>query len=166
MYKKTLFDFKNIMLSLLLIILIIVNIYTIIKSIKEKQEAPYNEIVINTCENEFDSDQKYYTEITFKRFQSLLKSKETFTVAIIDNSSKTYNKFIETINKIAYYKNTNLYLLEISKLSKKNEITFYELDERLKKLESDYMITIHDEKIISITSFNEYYLNVINESLK
>ena len=62
-------------------------------------------------------------------------------------------------------KNSNIYLLEISKLSKKEEILFYEFDDRLKELNSDFIITIKNKEIISIITFNTSYLNSIVDSI-
>ena len=90
---------------------------------------------------------------------------ELYNIAIIYNSSPTYNKFLELINKQSFYKNSNIYLLEISKLSKKEEILFYEFDDRLKELNSDFIITIKNKEIISIITFNTSYLNSIVDSI-
>ena len=69
------------------------------------------------------------------------------------------------INKTAYYKNTKIYLLELSKLSKKNEVSFYEIDERFKELESNYIITVSNNEILSITTFDNSKINLIIEGL-
>lgn len=69
------------------------------------------------------------------------------------------------INKIAYYKNTKIYLLEINKLSKKNTIAFYELDERLSSLETNYILSVSNNQILSITTFTNDKLNKIVEGL-
>lgn len=166
MSKNTFKTKKHFSIYLILIPLLIANIFLIVKVVNTNHSEQYKEVVINRCEDTYNDNQKYYTEINFKKLESFLKDDKVYTIAVVDNSSKTYNMFIETINKIAYYNNSNIYLLELSKLTKKNEIAFYDLDDRLKKLESGYLMTINKEKIISITSFNEYYLNVINESIK
>jgi len=66
---------------------------------------------------------------------------------------------------MSYYKNTKMYLLEINKLSRKNEIAFYNLDDRLRDLETNYIITVSNNKIISITTFENTELNKIIEGL-
>ena len=114
---------------------------------------------------DFKQDKKYYANIKYKKFSELWKSEDISTIAIIDNSSNTYNKFIKMINKIAYYKNTKIYLLEISKLSKKDEVKFYEKDNRLSELNSNYIITISNKKILTITTFETEELNKIIEGL-
>ena len=81
------------------------------------------------------------------------------------NTSNTSNKFLETINKIVFYKNTNIYLLELNKLSKKNLISYYELDENFKNLESNYLITIKDNKILSLVTFTNEDLNILEEGI-
>ena len=100
--------------------------------------------------------------ISYSQYNKLLKNKEVFTLAVIDNSSNTYDKFLELINKLAFFKNTKIYLLETSKLSKKNIVSFYNLDERLSSLESNYIISIFNKKVVSITEFNnEDLINLI-----
>lgn len=130
------------------------------KKIKVTQEVLFKE-----TNKDFNNDNKYYASIKYKKFNELLKDDKVSTIAIVDNSSKTYNKFIEMINKLSYYKNTKIYLLEISSLSKKNEIKFYETDERLNKLESNYIITVSNNHIISITTFENSDINLIIEGI-
>ena len=69
------------------------------------------------------------------------------------------------INKTAYYTNTKIYLLEVNKLSKKNTIAFYEIDERLSNLETNYIISTSNNEILSITTFDNAKLNKIVEGL-
>ena len=130
------------------------------KEIKVTQEVLFKE-----TNKDFNNDNKYYASIKYKKFNELLKDDKLSTIAIVDNSSKTYNKFIEMINKLSYYKNTKIYLLEISSLSKKNEIKFYETDERLNELESNYIITVSNNHIISITTFENSDINLIIEGI-
>ena len=68
--------------------------------------------------------------------------------------------YLEYVNK-----STKIYLLELSKLTNKDEISFFELDNRLKKLESNYIISIKNKKIISITTFDNANINFIIEGL-
>lgn len=130
------------------------------KEIKVTQEVLFKE-----TNKDFNNENKYYASIKYKKFNELLKDDKLSTIAIVDNSSKTYNKFIEMINKLSYYKNTKIYLLEISSLSKKNEIKFYETDERLNELESNYIITVSNNHIISITTFENSDINLIIEGI-
>lgn len=154
-----------IIISTLLLISIIFNI--VIYNIYDNNK---NDELIIKCiptKNEiYDAKEEYYNKIPTKKFKKILATDETLTIAVVDNSSPTSQKFIELINKIAFYKNTNIYLLEVSKLSKKNEVYFYELDERLKSLNSDYIITIKEEKVISITELNKEDINLLIESIK
>ena len=71
------------------------------------------------------------------------------------------NSFKELINKTSYYKDITINLLELSKLSKKNEIAFYEIDERFSKLESDYIIVVKDKKILTLIDFESADLNTL-----
>lgn len=153
-----------IIISIIIFILLIINIIYVSKYINYKP-SPIEEIKYTEKDDKYDSTKKYYTNIKYDRFKKLYKSQDISTIAIVDNSSKSYNKFIELINKLSYYKETKIYLLETSKLSRKNEIAFYNTDDRLKKLETNYIITISDNKIISITTFEESEINKIIKGL-
>lgn len=141
-------------------VLILYKYLNVDKEIKVTQEVLFKE-----TNKEYNEKDKYYASIKYKKFNTLLKDDEISTIAIVDNSSNTYKKFIEMINKISYYKNTKIYLLEISSLSKKNEIKFYETDERLNDLESNYIITVSNNHIISITTFENSDINLIIEGI-
>lgn len=156
----------NILLIIIIIILVLSNIYLIV-SYKNLNKEDYiiEEVLFTETSKDFNATTKYYANIKYKKFDSLWKSNEISTIAIVDNSSTTYNKFIQMINKMAYYKNTKIYLLETSKLSKKDELKFYEKDKRLSELESNYIITISNKKIISITTFDNNELNKVIEGL-
>jgi hypothetical protein len=143
---------KNIPI-IIIVILVITNIYFIFFDKKETIIKEPEEIVFyQKCTNmNYKENKKYYKEINYKKFKSLYKKNDIYTVAIIDNTSNTYKSYLSLINHIAYYKSTNIFVLDISKLSKKNNIAFYELDDRLSKLEGNYIITTKKKKIISIT---------------
>lgn len=160
-------DNKSIIILFLCIIvaLIISNIYFIHIYNKEKNNEIVDEVLFKETKDEFDSSKKYYATISYKKFKILYKSKDVATVAILDNTTNTHDMFIKMINKIAYYKNTKIYLLQINKLSKKDTISFYELDDRLSKLETNYIISINDKKILSITTFDNEKINEIVEGI-
>ena len=164
--KKKKFFNKNSVFIIIIIFLIITNIYYIIsyKNIN-KEEKIIEEVLFVENNGEYKENKKYYAKINYSKFKSLYKKNNVSTIAIIDNSSKTYNKFIELINKTAFYKNTKIYLFEISKLSRKNEIAFYNLDDRLKSLETNYIIVVSNNKILSITTFENSEINKLIESL-
>lgn len=154
------------LLRIFVILIIISNIFLFTAynhAIKEKTIT--EEIIYKETSKDYNEEEKYYANIKYKKFSDLWKSNELSTIAIVDNSSPTYNKFIKMINKIAYYKNTKIYLLETSKLSKKDEIKFYDLNENFSKLETNYLLTISNKKIISITEFNNDELNKIIERI-
>lgn len=153
-----------IVLSIIIFIMLTLNIVFIYQNLNDKR--PLEEAVyIKDIEGTYDSDKNYYTTIKFDKFKKIYKSNQVSTIAIIDNSSKSYNKFIELINKTAFYKNTKIYLLETSKLSRKNEISFYNLDDRFKKLESNYIITVSNNKVVSITTIEESEINTLIKGL-
>lgn len=162
MFKKS--SKNKIIITLVIVALFIGNILllcrmiTLEKNIKKDSEFVYKVEI----KGKYNSAKKYYMPISFGEYNKLLKKKELFTLAVIDNSSNTYNKFLELVNKIAFYKNTKIYLLDTSKLSKKNTVLFYNLDDRLSSLESNYIINVYNNKIISITEFNnEDLINLI-----
>ena len=155
---------KNIILLIITLILSIIIIYLLISN-QNKEQTIVEEVLFTKTSEEYNPNEKYYARITYKKFNNLWKSNNISTIAIIDNSSTTYNKFIELINKTAYYRNTKIYLLEISKLSKKEEVKFYEKDSRLSELETNYIITISNKKIISVTTFDNEELNAIIEGI-
>lgn len=159
-------QYTNILLSLIIVILFLSNIYMYYLFNNRNNEITIREEVLFTETNkDYNKKEKYYVNINYNKFQKLLKEDEITTIAIIDNSSNTYDKFIEMINQIAYYKNTKIYLLETSKLSKKDEIKFYEVDERLIQLDTNYIITLSKNKIISITTFDNTKIHTIIEGL-
>lgn len=156
----------NILLIIILITSTLLNILIITKYQELKKEDITIEQVLFTKTNDnYSKDEKYYANIKYKKFNELWTSDKISTIAIVDNSSTTYNKFKQMINKTAYYKNTKIYLLETSKLSKKDEKKFYEKDKRLSELETNYIITISNKKIVSITTFDNNELNKIIERL-
>ena len=157
----------TIVLITLTIIFFISNIFLLYKlNSKPDSKKVIEEVLYKETQKKYDNNKKYYTNINYKKLKKLFKKDDLITIAIIDNSSNTYNNFIEMINKISYYKSTKIYLLELSKLSNKDEISFFELDNRLKELESNYIISIKNKKIISITTFDNANINFILGSAK
>ena len=166
MLNKKINIIEKITLIIIIIILVISNIYFIYKSYQTSKQSIINEEnIYEKIDDKYDKNKKYYKTINYKTFKHYFEGSDLKTIAVIDNSSNTYEKFLETINKISFYKRTNIYLLETSKLSKKNEISFYEIDERLSTLKSDYLITVKEEKILSLTSFDNINLNLIEEGI-
>ncbi len=156
----------TIVLIVLTTIFFISNIFLLYKiNNQPNNKKVVEEVLYKETKKNYEDAKKYYTNINFKKYKKLLKKEELITVAIVDNSSNTYNKFIEMINKLSYYKSTKIYLLELSKLSKKDEISFLEIDNRLKELETNYIITIKNKQIISITTFDNDNINFIIEGL-
>lgn len=140
---------------IIIILLVMTNIYFIFFDKKETITQEPEEIVFyQKCTNmNYKENKKYYKEINYKKFKSFYKKNEIYTIAIIDNTSNTYKSYLSLINHMAYYKSTNIFVLDISKLSKKDNIAFYEIDDRLSKIKGNYIITIKKKKIISITEF-------------
>lgn len=156
----------NLITIVIIVFLILTNIILLSACLTLKdRDIDTQEILFTKTEEEFDLEKKYYATLKYSKFKSLYKSDKVTTIAIVDNSTSTYNKFIEMINKTAYYKNTKIYLLKVNKLSKKNEIAFYNLDDRLKELKTNYIITVSNKKILSITTFDNQELNTIIEGL-
>ncbi len=155
-----------ILLIVVVLILLTVNIYLFNEIAQDKDKVIVTEeFVYEKVEGDFDKDKTYYKSINYSKFKKYFKSDKLRIVAVIDNSSNTYNKFLEVLNKIAYYRRTNIYLLETSKLSNKNAAEFYNIDDRFKDLESNYIITIRNNKVLSLTTFDNEYLNKLEEGL-
>lgn len=166
MVKKKTNHYSNIIFLVVITILLTTNILLLYKYFNvDKEITITQEVLYKETNKEYNNEKKYYASIKYKEFNTLLKDNKISTIAIVDNSSKTYKKFIEMINKISYYKNTKIYLLEISSLSKKNEIKFYETDERFSTLESNYIITVSNNQVISITTFENSNINLIIEGI-
>ena len=156
----------NLKIIVMIVFLLLTNVILLSACLTLKnKDVEVQEILYTLTEDEFNSNKKYYATLKYSKFKSLYKSKQVKTIAIVDNSTSTYNKFIEMINKMAYYKSTKIQLLKINKLSKKDLAAFYNLDDRFKELETNYLITVSNKKILSITTFNNQELNKIIEGL-
>ncbi len=167
MVKKTKQKNKVSLVTIVIIVfLILTNVILLSACLTLKEQEPdTQEILFKETHDEFNPEKKYYATLKYSKFNKLYKGKEVTTIAIVDNSSSTYTKFIEMINKTAFHKNTKIYLLKVNKLSKKNEKKFYNLDDRFKNLESNYIITVSNKKILSITTFDNKEINTIIEGL-
>jgi hypothetical protein len=156
----------NLVTIVIIVFLVLTNIILLSACLKLKdKDIDTQEVLYTLTKDEFNHEKKYYTTLKYSKFKSLYKSKKVTTIAIVDNSTSTYNKFIEMINKTAYYKSTKIQLLRINKLSKKDLTAFYNLDDRFKELDTNYIITVSNKKILSITTFNNQELNTLIEGL-
>ena len=91
-----------------------------------------------------------------------------FTVAVPMSNVKDFDLLAierNTHKQIAIQVKTTGYKQKKWTLSKKNEVSFYNLDNRFKNLESNYIITVSNKKILSITTFNNDELSKIIEGL-
>ena len=159
--KKTKTRLINIILFIIVILLTISNIIFVNKYFEISKEEVKEVIEFVPTEGDYSNDKKYYATINYKTFKKIIKTNEVITIAVIDKKSNTSQMFTEMINKMAYYHNSKIYVLEINKLKRKDEIAFYDLDERLPKLESNYIISVSNRKIISITTFDQEKINLI-----
>ena len=156
----------TITLILIIILLLISNICLFhYKNHKEDEQLEVIKYCPQEIDTEYDETKTYYTELNYKTFKKLMKKDNVFIIGIVDKNSTTSNKFRELMNEYTYKNNINTYILDISKLSKKNLVSFYEIDERLPELESNYIITIKKNKILSITTMENEEINTILESL-
>ena len=166
MVKKKQHNKINLVTIVIIVFLILTNIILLSACLTLKdKDINTQEILYTVTKEEFNPDKKYYATIKYSKFKSLYKSKKVTTIAIVDNSTTTYNKFIEMINKTSYYKHTKIHLLKVNKLSKKDLASFYNIDDRFKELDTNYIITMSNKKILSITTFNNQELNKIIEGL-
>ena len=159
--RKTRTRIINIILFILVILLTITNVVFINKYFELTSEEKREVIEFIPTNGNYSKDKKYYAVVNFKTFKKIIKSNEVTTVAIVDNTSNTSQMFNEMINKMSYYHNIKMYVLELNKLSRKNEIAFYDIDERLPKLESNYIVTFCNNKVISIATFEKDKINLI-----
>ena len=141
--------------------IILMNTHSINNELEEVEEVVY----FKPTEDKYNEKTKYYADINFKKFKKLYKSNTVSTIAVIDSKSNVSETFIKMINKMAYYKSTKMYVIRLNKLSTKQEVEFYNLDEKLSKLDSNYIITVSNSKIISITTFDEEKINLIEKEL-
>ena len=148
---------------IIILILIITNICLAISYYHKDIIQSVEEIKYLYIENEYNKKEKYYEKIDYKKLNKLLKDNKVHTIAIINNNSNTAIKYKELINKTAYYNRIKICLIDTSSLTKKELISFYEIDERLAKQNDNYIITIKNRKILSITTFE---LDKINEIIK
>ena len=156
----------NLVTIVIIAFLVLTNIILLSACLTLKdRDTEVQEVLFVPTKEEYNADKKYYATLKYSKFKKLYKGEKVTTIAIVDNTSSTYDKFIEMINKTSYYKNTKIYLLKVNKLSKKDEVAFYNLDNRFKNLESNYIITVSNKKILSITTFNNDELSKIIEGL-
>ena len=153
----------NILLVIIIILLIALNIFTFQKYLTKNNDECQLCLTETKIDSKYNPDKKYYTEVKFNDFKKLYTGKQIAIIAITDNSSLTHDKFVEYVNKKAYYDKININLIELSKLSKKNEIAFFELNEKLSKLDSDYIIYVKENKILLTIELSKEDLNSLVE---
>lgn len=142
---------------LLIVLLIVLNLNLNKKLSNAKKQQTTDQPCLTERkkdDSKYSDSQKNYKEINYKTFKKLYKGKESATIAVVDNTSNTYDKFIEFINKTSYYNDLNINLLNTSKLSKKNLVDFYELDDRFADLESNYIIVVKNNKVLALVELS------------
>jgi len=157
----------NIIINLLVITLLLVIILGQHQHYKEFEEPEEEAEIVcpKELQEEYQEDTIYYQKLSYKKFKKKLNSNNLITIAIIDSTSSTNNKFLELVNRTSYTTNEIIYVLDISKLSKKNTIEFYEIDERLSNLEYNYIMKIKNNIIYSLTEYNQEELNTLIEEV-
>jgi len=152
-------------LIFIIILLLILDLVLLIKYInKGNEKQPEPEIIHIIAK--YDNSKMYYSQLTYADFKKLYKSNKLSYIAVTDKSSGTYGEYIELINRYSFNNNRKIYLLEKNKLSTNDLKAFYEIDERLEQLETNYFILVKDNKIITITEFKDETLDVIIQSLE
>ena len=147
----------------IIFILIITNLCLAISYYHKDNQEIIEEIKYVPTKNEYNKKEKYYDKVDYKKLKKILKDNKVHTIAVMDNNSSTAPKYKELINKMAYYNRIKICLVDTSSLNKKELISFYEIDERLSKQEENYIITVKNSKILSLTTFE---LDKINEIIK
>lgn len=152
-------------ISLIIIFFLLVSNIILINTHSINEELDEEIVYFKPTEDEYNAKTKYYAEIGFKKLKKLYKANTVTTIAVVDSKSNISESFIKTINKMAYYKSTKIYVVKLNKFTTKQEAEFYNLDDRLSKLDSNYIITVNNSKIISVTTFDEEKINIIEKAL-
>jgi len=124
---------------------------------------------ISTHTNEVKIETKYINtktkteNINYKKFIKFFNSKKVYTIAITSDYSNTSIAFRKLINTMSINNNKKIYILNISKLSKKDKAKYYNLNKKFKELDTDYIIKSYNKKIIQETTFDkEHIIDLIN----
>ena len=105
-------------------------------------------------------------KITFKDFKKMFKEEKLYTIAITDKNSNTHDIFIKLINTMSTKNHTNIYILDIGKMSKKELAKFYNLNSRFKELDSNYVIKTYKSIILEESTFDLNHLNILVDNIK
>lgn len=155
----------HILMLILVLLFSIINISILNISPKDINAESINIVEKKvTYKDKFNKEEKYFNKLNYKTFAKLFKEKEVYTIAITNNNSKTKDSFIKLINTLSFYNNENIYLINISNLSKKNKAKYYNLNSELKELKENYIIKTYNKKIISKTIIDDKYINIIINS--
>ena len=154
-------------ITCILIILTLINVYISTKPQTYNDKEEINIINKNySYKEKFNEKKVYYNKTNYKTINKIFNEKKVYTIAITNNKSNTRDIFIKLINKISFYNNENIYLINISDLSKKNKAKYYNLNKELKNLKEDCIIKIYNKKIIAKTTFTKNNINKIIDSYK
>ena len=154
-------------ITCILIILTLINVYISTKPQTYNDKEEINIVNKNySYKEKFNEKKVYYNKTNYKTINKIFNEKKVYTIAITNNKSNTRDIFIKLINKISFYNNENIYLINISDLSKKNKAKYYNLNKELKNLKEDCIIKIYNKKIIAKTTFTKNNINKIIDSYK
>ena len=151
----------------ILTILTIVNVSVALKPQKNNDSEKITIINKTYSYNEvFKENKKYYNKTNFKTINKIFSEKKIYTIAITNDKSNTKEAFINLVNRIAFYNNENIYLLNISDLSKKEKAKYYNLNKELKGIKENCIIKTYNKKIIAKTTFTKNNINKLINSYK
>ena len=157
--------------KLLIFIIILLSILDIILLIKyynkgnDKVEEQLPPERIQQVEG-YKSSEIYYQPITsYSKFKKIFSDNKIAYIAVVNNESPTSQKFVELVQKYTYKENKKIYLLETDKLSKSELKSYNDLDVRFSLIDTNYFILVMNNKVISLTEFNEETINVLIENL-
>lgn len=154
-------------ITCILIVLTLINVYISTKPQIDNDKEKINIVNKNySYKEKFNEKKVYYNKANYKTINKIFNEKKVYTIAITNNKSNTRDIFIKLINKISFYNNENIYLINISDLSKKNKAKYYNLNKELKNLKEDCIIKIYNKKIIAKTTFTKNNINKIIDSYK
>lgn len=147
------------------IILTIFNLFLI----KNQSDCQKREeiVIVNknvTYKDKYNKKTTYYNKAKFNTINKIFKEKKVYTIAITNNKSNTQESFKEYINKLCFYNNENIYLINISEYTKKEKAKYYNLNPELKNIKENTIIKIYNKKIISKTTLDKDNINKLIKS--
>jgi len=149
--------------NIILLIILLVSVFIIFNQNTKKENIETITIKEKAKKNK---EQKKDNTIDFKQFNKYLEKEKVYTFAITTQNSNISKKFSELINTMSIIYQDNIYILKIDSLTKKEKAKYYNIDNRLSTLESDFIIKTYNNKIIMITTIDKDNIDTLIKSYK